>query len=357
MNEWIEALADQAASGERVVVVTVAGIRGSAPREIGAKMIVTATETLGTIGGGQLEYQCTRLAFDMLDGPEQPRLQKFPLGSAMGQCCGGVVDILFEPLASGLPAWLRDLRSLHVQRVPAVVATHVAGEAMKCVITSDNTFGASAEQLGIDIIGRARYGLDTGRIVHRSDDWLLELVVGSDLNIAVFGAGHVGAAVVHTLSALDCNIRWIDSRRNIFRHTPANARAIEAADPALEVAAMPPGSSFLVMTHSHAIDYEICDRILRRGDAAYCGLIGSLSKRRRFEKRFRAEGLSDAVLATLVCPIGISGISGKKPAEIALAASAEVLRAHERVRRAAEVAYPDNVHPLRSKALTVNRHH
>jgi xanthine dehydrogenase accessory factor len=186
--------------------------------------------------------------------------------------------------------------------------------------------------------------------VHRSDDWFLELVVASDLNIAVFGAGHVGAAVVQTLSTLDCNIRWVDSRRNIFRHTPANVRAIEAADPALEVAALPPGSCFLVMTHSHALDFEICDRILRRGDAAYCGLIGSLSKRRRFEKRYRAEGMSEAALAALVCPIGIAGISGKKPAEIALAASAEVLQAYELVRHSADIAYPHNVRPLRNKS-------
>ena len=95
------------AAGEQAVVVTVAAIRGSAPREVGAKMIVTAEATIGTIGGGQLEYQCTRIACDMLGDDETPALRKFPLGSSMGQCCGGVVDILFEPIASELPAWLR----------------------------------------------------------------------------------------------------------------------------------------------------------------------------------------------------------------------------------------------------------
>lgn len=349
MNEWIDELADQAAAGEPVVVVTVAGIRGSAPREVGAKMIVTATDTLGTIGGGQLEYQCTRLAFDMLRGDERASLRRFPLGTAMGQCCGGVVDILFEPLASGLPAWLRDLRALHGQRVPAVIATRIDSAAQKCVITAGNVFGASEDEVGIEVIGRARYGLDTGRIAHRSDDWFLELVVGSDLNIAVFGAGHVGSAAVRALSALDCNIRWIDSRRNVFRHPPANVRAIETAEPALEVAAMPAGSCYLVMTHSHALDFDICDRILRRQDAAYCGLIGSLSKRRRFEKRYRAQGMGEDMLQALVCPIGVAGISGKKPAEIALAAAAEILQAHEKLRQHVGIAYPDNVHPLRKQ--------
>jgi xanthine dehydrogenase accessory factor len=347
VNEWIDELSDLTAGGERAVVVTVAGIRGSAPREVGAKMIVTGNETIGTIGGGQLEYQCTRIAFDMLGGDEAPELRKFPLGSSMGQCCGGVVDILFEPIANGLPVWLQDLRALHGQREPAVIATHLAGEQIKFVVTADNSFGSAAEQTGDDILAKARYGLEADRIAHRSDDWLLELVVGSDFNIAVFGAGHVGSAIVQSLSALDCNIRWIDSRRNIFRQTPPNVRTIESPDPSLEVAAMPAGSCFLIMTHSHALDFAICDHVLKRDDVAYCGLIGSRSKRRRFEKRYREQGMPLDSLAKLVCPIGVDGISGKKPAEIAVSTSAEVLQAYERVRRGAGMAYPDNVHSLR----------
>ena len=94
--------------------------------------------------------------------------------------------------------------------------------------------------------------------------------------------------------------------------------------------ALPPSSFYLVMTHSHPLDFDICDRILRRGDAAYCGLIGSLTKRRRFEKRLRQQGLPQTAIEQLVCPIGVAGISGKKPAEIAIAAAAEILRAHEK---------------------------
>ena len=101
------------------------------------------------------------------------------------------------------------------------------------------------------------------------------------------------------------------------------------------------------MTHSHAMDFDICDRVLRRGDARYCGLIGSLSKRRRFEKRYRQQGMPQHVIDRLVCPIGVDGISGKKPAEIAVAVAAEVLKLRELAvaQRAADV--PDNVHPLR----------
>jgi xanthine dehydrogenase accessory factor len=125
MNEWIGELTDLAAANEPAVLVTVAGIRGSAPREIGAKMIVTSTETIGTIGGGQLEYQSTRIAVGMLDD-DATTLRSFPLGSSMGQCCGGVVEILFEPLADHMPGWLRDLGALHGQRAPAVIATRIS---------------------------------------------------------------------------------------------------------------------------------------------------------------------------------------------------------------------------------------
>ena len=345
MKEWIDELADLSASGEPAVLVTVAGIRGSAPREIGAKMIVTKTETIGTIGGGQLEYQSTRIAADMLED-EQMALRSFPLGSSMGQCCGGVVEILFEPIAGGMPAWLRDLHSLHGQHVPAVVATRISrSHPLKFVVTADEFFGTGPQDEGM--VARAQRLLGGRPVAQRNVQEFYEPVVMPDLNIAVFGAGHVGAAVVASLSQLDCNIRWVDSRRGIFRQVPNNVRAIEAAEPGWEVAAMPPESYYLVMTHSHAIDFEICDRILRRNDAHYCGLIGSTSKRRRFEKRYRQQGMPQAMIDRLVCPIGVDGISGKKPAEIAVSVAAEILRLHEQKQVAVAQELPDNVHPIR----------
>ncbi len=346
MNEWIEELSDLSAAGEPAVLVTVAGIRGSAPREIGAKMIVTRTETIGTIGGGQLEYQSTRIAAGMLD-EDTLALRSFPLGSAMGQCCGGVVEILFEPVAEGMPAWLRDLRALHGQREPAVIATRISRSApLKFIVTADDVYGSDDGDASPEMLDRAREVLRDPLKAQRNVQEFYEPIVMPDLNIAVFGAGHVGTAVVAALSGLDSNIRWVDNRRGIFRNVPGNVRAIESAEPALEVAAMPADSYYLIMTHSHALDFEICDRALRRGDARYCGLIGSVSKRRRFEKRFRQQGMPQAVIDQLVCPIGVDGISGKKPAEIAVSAAAEILRLRERRATVAAADYPDNVHPI-----------
>lgn len=348
MNEWIDELTDLAAANEPAVLVTVAGIRGSAPREIGAKMIVTSTETIGTIGGGQLEYQSTRVAVGMLDD-DVTTLRSFPLGSSMGQCCGGVVEILFEPLVDRMPSWLRDLGALHGQREPAVIATRISrSNPAKLIVTAEQVFGSDDDQFDADLVARARRLLADNPVTTRDVQEFFEPIVAPDLNIAVFGAGHVGTAVVNALSELDCNIRWIDSRRNMFRKLPFNVRAIEATDPSLEVVALPPDSFYLVMTHSHALDFDICDRILRRRDARYCGLIGSLSKRRRFEKRYRQQGMAQALIGQLVCPIGVDGISGKKPAEIAVAAAAEVLRIKERAVATVEEDYPDNVRPLRN---------
>ena len=345
MNEWIEELCDLAAAGESAVLVTVAGIRGSAPREIGAKMIVTASETIGTIGGGQLEYQSTRIAAGLLED-DRHSLRSFPLGSSMGQCCGGVVEILFEPVSGGIPAWLRDLRALYGQRDPAIVVTRISQTTpAKFVATADNVFGDEEGDANMVAVARDMLTGDKPDALRKVQE-LYEPVVMPDLNIAVFGAGHVGSAVVAALSGLDCNIRWIDSRRNVFRNVPGNVRAIETPEPALEVAAMPPGSYYLVMTHSHAIDFDVCDRILRREDARYCGLIGSLSKRRRFEKRYRQQGMRQGVIDTLVCPIGVDGISGKKSAEIAVSAAAEILKVRELAADVAVAEYPDNVHPI-----------
>lgn len=345
MNEWIDELTDLAAAGEPAVLVTVAGIRGSAPREIGAKMIVTATTSIGTIGGGQLEYQSTRVAVGMLND-ERTTLRSFPLGSSMGQCCGGVVEILFEPIVDGMPAWLRDLAALHGQREPAIIATRISTTApAKLIVTASAVFGAG--EVDSELVSKARKLLADKPVTCRDVQEFYEPVVVPDLNIAVFGAGHVGTAVVSALSKLDSNIRWIDSRRDVFRQVPANVRAVETADPALEVAAMPAQSFYLVMTHSHAIDFDVCDRILRRGDAAYCGLIGSLSKRRRFEKRYRQQGMAQSMIDSLICPIGVDGISGKKPAEIAVATAAEILKIRDRAAAHVVADLPDNVHPLR----------
>ena len=149
----------------------------------------------------------------------------------------------------------------------------------------------------------------------------------------VFGAGHVGRAVVHVLATLDVDVRWVDARRDEFPREPSPANvarvAVDDADDleavAAEVDAASPGAFFLVLTHRHDLDLAIVRRILARGDFAFAGLIGSTTKRRRFAQLLDAMGFDAARVARVACPIGIDGIAGKEPAHIAIAVAAQVL--------------------------------
>lgn len=346
MTAWLDNLRQLRRAGEDAFLVTVMAIRGSAPREAGAKMIVTAADLIGSVGGGQLEYQCTKIACDRLNSKSDPGpdrfVRTFPLGANCGQCCGGVVDVLFERIPAESPAWVGELLRFHDERVPVVIATSVDTDGGHCkyLITANDCleFAAPLESAAA-LAAAARQMIEQSAAATRirAEDRggnhisvLLEPVMSSNFNLALFGAGHVGSAVIAAIAGLECNLRWIDNRRNVFPAAlPVNVTCIESDSPEREVAAMPAGSYYLVMTHSHSLDYEICDSVLRRGDFAYLGLIGSVSKRRRFERLMQKQGMTEAALDRLTCPIGVSGIGGKKPEEIAIAVAAELLQTKE----------------------------
>ena len=147
--------------------------------------------------------------------------------------------------------------------------------------------------------------------------------------IQVYGAGHVGRAIVHLLETLDVRVQWIDERDEEFP-PEASATNIErvCVEPVeAEVAVAPVGCFYLVLTHQHDLDLRIVQAILKRGDCAFLGLIGSMTKRRRFEQQLAHRGIAEAAIARMTCPIGIDGITGKEPEIIAVAAVAELLRA------------------------------
>ena len=153
----------------------------------------------------------------------------------------------------------------------------------------------------------------------------------------LFGAGHTGRALAPLLAGLPFQVTWVDERPTEFPdELPAGVRVRPVAEPQAEVDQAPPGALYLVMTHSHQRDLELCARVMSRGDFAYLGLIGSATKRARFEHRFRESGLDDAVIDRLTCPIGIAGISGKEPAEIAVSVAVQLLRIRDRALREPE---------------------
>lgn len=360
MHNWIDTLCDIVNESGTACLVSVAKIRGSAPRDAGARMVVTPNGIVGTIGGGQLEYQCTRLAVERLAGAVTMKnvgmlntVRTFPLGTNCGQCCGGVVEVHFENISVADAGSLHELKRLRDQQQEFVAVSGPRGRALVVdgIITN---FGLSASRLETaariaqEMCDRAQHI----RCLHDSGEvYLFERIAVSNFNLAIFGAGHVGSAVVATLAVLDSRIRWIDSRTNVLpENVPTNVLAIESDAVASEVAAMPPASYFLIMTHSHALDLEICDQVLRRRDARYCGLIGSLSKRRRFERLLRKQGMVDEMLANLVCPIGIAGIPGKRPQEIAVAVAAELLQIRASSAKMTDFHQSDNVHAIQTSS-------
>lgn len=141
----------------------------------------------------------------------------------------------------------------------------------------------------------------------------------------MFGAGHVGRAVARLLETLDYDLVWIDSRDGEF---PEGAPKTVSDNPVSYVASAPEKSIFLIFTHSHQLDYELVSAVLARADYQYCGLIGSKTKRVRFEKRLRGEGRTDEDLDRLSCPIGLKGIRGKAPEIIAISVVAALVSSY-----------------------------
>jgi xanthine dehydrogenase accessory factor len=146
-------------------------------------------------------------------------------------------------------------------------------------------------------------------------------------HLQLYGAGHVGRAIVQLLMGIDCTVQWIDERESEFPQidSPSHVERVCVEPVEAEVRTAPAGGFYLVLTHSHDLDLAITQAILRRADFAYFGLIGSATKRARFEHRLGARGVAPELLARMVCPIGLPGIHGKSPQVIAVAVVAQLL--------------------------------
>ena len=317
------------------VLISVIRTHGSCPRDAGTRMLVTADSCHGTIGGGHLEYQAISIAHQvLLLAPCKLRVERFPLGARVGQCCGGVVYLSFEYIASVRPRWVAALAALRNVGKPAIMVTWSQAkhcDASRLIVSEDACLGALADDTQQQkALARALDLLNSSAqaCIVQEGALLYEKVGSSALQFAVFGAGHVGCALVSVLCGLPCQIHWFDSREAQFPdHLADNVCAAVVDHPEHEVDDLPSGAHVVVMTHSHALDQAICERMLRRDDLAWYALIGSVTKRRQFEKRLLARGLSRGSLAKLTCPIGVDGITGKHPTEIAIAVAAQLLRA------------------------------
>lgn len=250
-------------AGTPAVLVTVAEARGSTPREEGAAMLVTDERSYGTVGGGRLEWECLAQARKLLAGDRSEAWIDIPLGPRVGQCCGGHVRIRLRRAGAAELAELEAMETMAAASLPTVL---------------------------------------------------------------LFGAGHVGRALAHALAPLPLRLHWIDARAGEFPHpAPPGVEVIVTERPLAEIEQAPPGSAAFVLTHSHALDFTLCSAVLERGDFAYLGLIGSATKRAKFERGFRELGVPGDRIAAMACPIGGSALRDKRPPVIAALAAAELL--------------------------------
>jgi xanthine dehydrogenase accessory factor len=250
------------AAGRTAMVVEVVQADGSTPREAGARMLVAANTVEGTIGGGHLELKA--------------------IADARAALAQGQVDLKTTRHALG----------------PSL------GQCCGGVVV--------LQQGPLDAHALARWPEPPPRFT-----------------LQLYGAGHVGRAIVRLLSGIDCRVQWIDEREDQFPADdllPPHIERVCVEPVEAEVRSAPPGAFYLVLTHSHDLDLAIVETVLRRGDFGFLGLIGSATKRARFEHRLASRSLPPEMLARMACPIGIEGISGKEPEVIAVSAVAQLLQ-------------------------------
>jgi xanthine dehydrogenase accessory factor len=266
--DWITAVAALRRARQPGVLVTVTAVRGHAPREAGAKMVVGERRCWGTIGGGNLEESAVRHARELIAAEtREPETDTTSLTERAParygvQCCGGEVTLLYEPL----------------RPVPAVA-----------------------------LFGMGHVGAELARILARHD---------LELHLVDSRAAQVGPERIAALTA--------DAVAGVHRHHPPV--------PELVLGELPAGTHVLIMTHDHAEDAALCDAALRCGHLGSIGLIGSSAKWRRFERKLAAEGHGPEALARITTPIGLPQITGKDPATIAVAVAADLLVRFSQVR-------------------------
>ncbi|HEV2571727.1 MAG TPA: xanthine dehydrogenase accessory protein XdhC [Beijerinckiaceae bacterium] len=302
-------LLDAIAGEGSAALVSLPRTAGSSPRDAGAWMVVRPSGAFnGTIGGGALEYEAIAHAREALARAKEPVIERSQaLGPDLGQCCGGRVWVRIETFDRNHLAELRALADVtHRQYIVASVGADGRMKRRIAPIGEDSAMGA-------------------GEYVENFEEVPTSLLL--------FGAGHVGRALVLALAPLPFTVRWIDPRREMFPAAmPANVTPVASTNPVEEIAAADKDAFILIMTHSHALDFDIVARALAARRFPYVGLIGSATKRARFEHRLADLGLATDTIARLVCPIGIEAIEGKLPAVIAASTAAQLLIAREHAR-------------------------
>ena len=250
---------------KNIILAKIINTKGSVPRNENVKMAISSFEEYGTIGGGELEFQIIKKSRDLLNNNKKNKnIVDLPLGPALGQCCGGYVKIQLIKYKNG-------------------------------------------------------------NILIKEND-LINEIIENNLNLYIFGAGHVSKALISKIEGVGFNVFVVDSRENfISKIKQSHVVPIFSKDNNIIIKNAPSNAYYLIMTHSHKIDLDICSLILNKNNFSFIGLIGSKTKKNRFSKRLADYGFSKNLIEKIECPIGIENIKGKEPDIIAISIIARLL--------------------------------
>ncbi|MDE2693397.1 MAG: xanthine dehydrogenase accessory protein XdhC [Paracoccaceae bacterium] len=280
---------------------------GSAPRDEGTTMLIWDSGQFGTIGGGELEYQVTRLAKKIIIDNKGSRIKKFSLGPDMGQCCGGAVELLIE----------------------------ILDETKVKFISVDDGFFArpvfkDEKSLNVQALIKSYRNKSVPIKTSFKDGWLFEPVTKEKELVWIYGAGHVGTAIANILSKLSqFSVTCIDTSQDRYPDNfPKTVKKLITKNPAHIVQYAPSETHHLILTYSHALDLEICHQLLQHNFAT-AGLIGSKTKWARFKKRLNELNYTFEQINRIICPIGEPSF-GKSPYEIAIGVASMLLEKKEK---------------------------
>ena len=304
-SNWI-AIADHLLSGKQILAhAVVISVRGSAPREIGANMLISDERIWNTIGGGSLEFEVMKEARDLIrkNSLEPKDLHRkvlnLALGPDMGQCCGGNVKVLLEILSRP------DIDRLLKYSDEVLPLVHPLRSGVPIEVSGSNDIEKFEPNL-------------------QNEYFILPTAKRLD-PLFIYGAGHVGRALVKIIDNMDFDIHWVDIDEKRFPEgSTFNFSKVIALDPTLIASHAPSNAYHVIITHSHPLDEAICFALLSKDQFRFCGLIGSKTKNARFRSRLSKMGIKDEQLKKLTCPIGINEINSKQPVKVAISIAAQL---------------------------------
>ncbi len=356
MNSWLKPVKTAIALNNGFVLLTIISTKGSTPCSNGDKIVFSGTVSVfGSIGGGNLEFKALSFAEELLSlNSNGTYLKKYPLGASLGQCCGGYVNVMFESFiqSDATNSWIETVSNLLQDNEDFIVATIVDSNpeiefnSKKFVYLDGNLSPIIDDKKISSLITKSAKDLlllsDSPTIVQFENqsgaltEVCFEKVLTSDVqSVVVFGAGHISRALMPILINLPIKIYWVDDRAEQFDKYQGDTSQIDIIcdDFVQSIPDLPDSSYCLVITYSHQIDFEICEKMITQNNFSYLGMIGSEIKGKKFRDRFHQKNYSEEVIDKFICPIGDKQKFLKSPAAIAVTIAMDLINFIEHKRQ------------------------